>query len=324
MLANNPITGAIALGALAVSGGWLFVCSAFGLCVSTLFAIMLGVNTSAIRNGLMGYNGLLVGGGISVALGGGDWNPRALVFIFFGALFTVFAMLALGNAWASHLGAPAFTFPFILVTWTLIAVMHSAANFPPSLPGLTPGFGGGTPALQSADAGLVFSAWMAGIGQIYVAPSPYSGAMLVVGMALYSRVSALAMMLGSMIGLSAAFAFGLATNPTISAGLAGYNPSLLMIAVFGVFFVPSVKLLLVAIVGSYMSCFASAALTVVLKPIGLPQLTFAFSCSALCCVLIQLSLSNVAAVPLGSVTTPEAHWRKTQILRRVLRRFRRN
>jgi hypothetical protein len=109
MLANSPVAGLFALVALAVSSPWLFVCSFVGLFFSSVFAVVLGVNRSVIRAGLMGYNGLLLGGAMSVTLSGGDWNAKALVFIFFGSLFTVVAVLALGNAWASLYGAPAFT-----------------------------------------------------------------------------------------------------------------------------------------------------------------------------------------------------------------------
>ena len=109
MLANSPLAGLLALAALAVSSPWLLVCSLFGLICATAFALLLGVNRAAVRAGLLGYNGLLLGGAVSVTLVGGDWNARALVFILFGALFTVVAVLALGNAWASIYGAPAFT-----------------------------------------------------------------------------------------------------------------------------------------------------------------------------------------------------------------------
>jgi|JI10StandDraft_1071094.scaffolds.fasta_scaffold540349_1 urea transporter len=91
-----------------------------------------------------------------------------------------------------------------------------------------------------------------------------------------------------------------------------------MIAFFGVFFVPSPKVFFLAIVGSFMSCFLSGALSTVLRPLGIPQLTFAFSFTALMFVLVQFSLADVSAVPLAQVTAPESHWRKTRIIRQVL------
>ncbi len=322
MLANNPIAGALALAGLGVTSAWLLVCSLVGLVVGTLFAMALGVNAKAIRAGLMGYNGLLLGGAMSVTMGGGDWNARALGFIFFGALFTVVAVLALGNAWASLYGAPAFTFPFIVITWLLVACMHCTTYFQP-VAGLLPQLGAGLPIVHvTPTAGEFFASWMSGCGQIYIAGSPYSGALIVGGMFFYSRVSAIALMIGSLIGLAAAYMFG-ASSAAIQAGLWGYNPALLMIAMFGVFFVPSPKTFVLAVVGSFMSCFLSGALYVVLRPLGVPQLTFAFSFTALCFVLVQFSLSNVSAIPLAQVTTPESHWRKTRIIRAVLRRLRR-
>jgi urea transporter len=112
-----------------------------------------------------------------------------------------------------------------------------------------------------------------------------------------------------------------ASSLAIQNGLWGYNPSLLMIAMFGVFFVPSPKSFVLAVLGSFMSCFLSGALYTVLSPLGIPQLTFAFSFTALIFVLVQFSLANVSAVPLAQVTAPESHYRKTRIIRQVLHKL---
>ncbi len=160
------------------------------------------------------------------------------------------------------------------------------------------------------------------VAKIYIAGSPYSGALIVGGMAFYSRVSAIAMMIGSLIGLCTAYMLGV-SSAAINDGLWGYNPALLMIAMFGVFFVPSPKSFLLSVLGSFMSCFLSGALYTVLRPLGVPQLTFAFSFTALMFVLVQFSLANVSAVPLAQVTAPESHWRKTRIIRQVLGKIKR-
>jgi urea transporter len=201
----------------------------------------------------------------------------------------------------------------------MVACMHSSLYFPP-VALLSPSFVSSPPIHVAPTAGEFFASWMSGCGQIYIASSPYSGALIVVGMAFYSRIAAVAMMLGSLIGLAAAYMLG-ASSAAIAQGLWGYNPALFMIAIFGVFFVPSVKVFILAVTGAFMSCFVSGALYTVLRPLGVPQLTFAFSFSALCFVLVQFSLGGVAQVPLAQVTTPESHWRKTRILRAVLRRI---
>ena len=197
--------------------------------------------------------------------------------------------------------------------------MHSSLYFPP-VAALLPALAGAPPVHVPPTAGEFFAAWMSGCGQIYIAPSPYSGLLIVLGMACYSRISALAMLLGSLLGLTAAYMLG-ASSAAIGLGLWGYNPALFMIAIFGVFFVPSPKVFCLAVTGAFLSCFLSGALATVLRPLGVPQLTFAFSCSALCFVLVQFSLADVAAVPLAQVTTPESHWRKARVLRAVLRRL---
>src|SRR3954469_14824645 len=57
---NNPITGLAILVAMFVAEAWLGFAGALGLVVSTLSAILIGMDRGAIRAGLFGFNGVLV------------------------------------------------------------------------------------------------------------------------------------------------------------------------------------------------------------------------------------------------------------------------
>lgn len=319
MIANNPISGVIALAGLAVSSPWLCVCSMVGLFVSTLFAFFMGVNRAAFRGGLYGYNGMLVGGAMSVVLSGGDWNPLALAWIIPGAACSVFMTVALGTAFGGVFGSPPFTLPFIFTTMIISGCMQHSTHFRP-VPALVPAFGGGLPVLGNTTAGTVFSAWMSGCGQIYIAGNPYSGLLMVLAMAVFSRVSAIGMLVGSWIGLAFAYSIG-APTAEINAGLWGYNPALLMIAML-TFYLPSVRVFVMGVVGSILSCMMTGFLDTVLKPLGLPRLTMAFSSTAFMLLLIQTSLQGIYAVPLEHITSPEDHLRKVRLMKKVAHHLR--
>lgn len=314
MICNNPFSGLIALAALAVSSPWLCICSIMGLVAATLFAFLMGVNRAAFRGGLFGYNGMLVGGAMAVLLNGGDWNPLALAFIIPGACISVIITVGMGTAFGGAFGTPPFTLPFIFTTMIWAGCMHHTTYFRP-VAALTPSFGGTMPVIGNTTAGSVFSAWMSGCGQIYIAGSPYSGFMMVVAMAIFSRVNALGMLIGSAIGIACAYAFGAPTEE-INAGLWGYNPALLMIAMF-TFYIPSFKAVVIGIIGSIMTCFLVGFLNTILSPLGLPPLTLAFSATAFMLLLIQNAIVGLYVVPLDRITYPEEHLRKVRLIRKV-------
>jgi hypothetical protein len=123
-------------------------------------------------------------------------------------------------------------------------------------------------------------------------------------------------------GIMCAASFG-ASSSSIVAGLWGYNPALALVALFGIFYVPSWKVGVLAICGGILSCFVTAYLATILKPLGIPQLTLAFSFTAFMFILIQSSLVSIFAVPLDRVTYPEEHLRKVRLIRHILSNLKR-
>ncbi len=65
---NNPITGLLILIGMFVASPWLGVTAVIGLVASTLVGILIGVDRDLIRAGLFGFNGILVGAGLSLFL----------------------------------------------------------------------------------------------------------------------------------------------------------------------------------------------------------------------------------------------------------------
>ena len=58
---NNPISGLLILLALFIQSPWVGWMGLLGVLISTTTALLLGLDRDTIRNGIFGYNGLLVG-----------------------------------------------------------------------------------------------------------------------------------------------------------------------------------------------------------------------------------------------------------------------
>jgi urea transporter len=93
---NNPVTGLLILVAMFVGEVWLGFAGMLGLVVSTLTAIAIGMDRGAIRAGLFGFNGVLVGAGLSLFLQP-DWDVLVMVWIVVGAFFSTILHAALAN-----------------------------------------------------------------------------------------------------------------------------------------------------------------------------------------------------------------------------------
>ena len=72
---NNPVTGLAILIAMFVAEAWLGFAGVLGVVASTATAAAIGMDRGAIRAGLFGFNGVLVGAGLSLFLQP-DWDEH--------------------------------------------------------------------------------------------------------------------------------------------------------------------------------------------------------------------------------------------------------
>lgn len=63
---NNTITGAFITLGMFVASPYYALCMLLGVSTSTISALVFNLNRSSFENGIYGYNGTLVGIGISV------------------------------------------------------------------------------------------------------------------------------------------------------------------------------------------------------------------------------------------------------------------
>jgi urea transporter len=131
MLQDNPLTGliflvGIAWGAVASGTGAVAVGAVVGLVVATATAIAINVDESALRSGLYGYNGILVGAALPTFL---QVNPTMWCVLVFAATLSVVVMLAIANV-AKTFSISALTAPFVLTTWFFLLASYAATGLP--------------------------------------------------------------------------------------------------------------------------------------------------------------------------------------------------
>jgi urea transporter len=116
MFQNNPLTGLLFLVGIFVNSLKFGGAALLGLAGSTLAAYLLGADRGLIRNGLFGFNGVLVGIGLAFFL---EFDFLLAVYIVLGAVVSTIVMMALINL-LTPWDMPALTAPFVLTTWLFL------------------------------------------------------------------------------------------------------------------------------------------------------------------------------------------------------------
>jgi urea transporter len=274
MLQNNPLTGlliliGIAVGSIHSRHPWVVAGALVGLVVGTLTAILLRADGRSIRAGLFGFSPLLTGAGVTTFL---DNRPLTWVFLVVGAAVTTVVTLALTtvlNTW----GIPGLTFPFVLTTWFLLLGAYQFARSTlatPAAPALPRAATG--PARLGGDTPLDV---LQGVSQVFLVDSWLAGLIILVGLVVNSRWSALFAAVGAVGGTLLAIGFGAGAD-AVGQGLWGFNAVLTAIALGAVRYRPSGRTAGWALLGVVVTVVVQAALATVLAPLGGPPLTAPF------------------------------------------------
>jgi urea transporter len=293
MFQDNPLTGLILLvgitwGAIASGTGAVAIGAVIGLVVATTTAIAINVDETALRSGLYGYNGILVGAALPTFL---QVDPTMWCVLVFGATISVIVMLAISNV-AKTFGVSALTAPFVLTTWFFLLASYALAGLPASgLP--QPDL----PRTVATAAGLgmdgAATATLNGVSQVFLIGNVITGILFLVALAVSSVWAAIAALGGAVIATAVALAVG--ANPQlVVAGLFGFSPVLTAIAIATVFYSPGPRVIGYAIAGTVFTVFVQAALDVGLSPVGIPTLTAPF---VLATWLFLLPRRSFAPVP---------------------------
>lgn len=199
---------------------------------------------------------------------------------------------------------PPFTLPFNISTIIFLLALAEMNNIdmgPVRLPEL-PNYDKTEVSFLTARA--FFAGSVRGVGQVFLANDITAGILVLVGIMVCSRISALAAFVGSAIGAGVAATIG-CDRDSIENGMYGFNPSLTLTAVT-MFYVPSMGSMLIGIVAAILTVFIQLALSTSMSPTGLPFMTLPFCIAALAFIVIQGTTSNVISVPLSSMVSISA------------------
>jgi urea transporter len=313
---NNPVTGLAIVVGMFIAEAWLGFAGVLGVVASTATAAVLGMDRGAIRAGLFGFNGVLVGAAFSLFLQP-DWDTLVIVWIVVAAAFSTILHAALANIFVGVFKVPPFTLAFNFMTLIFLIAALNFANgrvgglVAPADAQVTAGSVSNT--LRSAadkasanDIEGILNAVFRGIGQLFFANSLLAGLVIVAGIAVCSRIAAVFAVIGSAVGMLSGLAFG-ASGVAIYNGLWGFNSFDAALAIGGVFFVLSWRSTVLAVGCAVFAALLFGAIGALFTPWGLPALTLPFCFATLAFTLLKGSASELVAIEVADVTTPEEH-----------------
>lgn len=188
MLQDNIYTGLFFIAGIFLGSCAMGIGVILASLVGTLTAKVLKYDQNEINMGLYGFSPALVG--------------VALVFLF-KSDFIIWILIVLGSILAAVIQhffikrkIPVFTFPFILVTWILVAFVHHFIGTPPSEAFLS------IPNLSNIDN---FTSETNGFGEIIFQANIFAGILFFIGVYISSPIAAIYGLVGSAISSAISF-----------------------------------------------------------------------------------------------------------------------
>uniref|UniRef100_A0ACB8EPG3 Uncharacterized protein n=1 Tax=Sphaerodactylus townsendi TaxID=933632 RepID=A0ACB8EPG3_9SAUR len=133
MFVSNPLSGLIIIAAFLVQSPWLTLTGCLGGIISTLTALLLSQDRSAIAAGLHSYNGVLVGMLMAIFSNSGDyfwWLLLPVVVMSMACPLFTSALASVFSKW----DLPVFTLPFNMALTAFVAATgHYNLFFPAKL-----------------------------------------------------------------------------------------------------------------------------------------------------------------------------------------------
>nr|XP_032624857.1 urea transporter 2-like [Chelonoidis abingdonii] len=304
MFVNNPLSGLLILAGLLIQNPWWTLTGCSGTIVSTLTALILSQDRSAIAAGLFGYNGVLVGLLMAVFSDKGDYYWWLLLPVVVTSMACPLLSSALGSVFRKW-DLPVLTLPFnIAVSLYLAATGHYNLFFPTTL--IQPVTSVPNITWSEIEVPLLLQSIPIGVGQVYGCDNPWTGGIFLVALLISSPLICLHAAIGSAVGMLAALTIAMPFD-RLYFGLGSYNSVLACIAIGGMYYALTWQTHLLALACALFCAYAGAALANILCVIGLPACTWPFCFSALLFLLLTTNNSAIYKLPLCKVTYPEAN-----------------
>jgi urea transporter len=186
-----------------------------------------------------------------------------------------------------------FTFPFVISTWLFLLASRAMFGLEP-LHLSTPTLPADLTTSGVLHSGQLVISWLKCIAQVFLIDNWVTGVLFLVGLLIASRWAAVWAAIGSALSILTAYALG-ASAHSISHGLYGFSAVLTAIALATVFYRPSWRSALWALMGAVATLIGAAALNLALEPLGLPALTAPFCLATWLFLLPLLKLDHSKA-----------------------------
>jgi urea transporter len=248
MLQNNFWTGLFFLAGICLDSLWAGCGAIVAVIIGTLTAKVLKYDNEEINSGLYGFSPALVGVALTCL-----FQPTTVMWV---AMVVGSVLATLIQHLFIKKNIPAFTFPFILVTWFLLIVAHYYPTLIQSQPGAT-----------NTGANDYLALFAHGFGQVIFMSNIWSGVLFIIGILINRPVAVLFAFVG--IALSSLIANQLREPINdIYLGLFSYNAVLCAITFAG----KKAGDLLMA----FLAIVFSVLIMIFMRRLDIPALTFPF------------------------------------------------
>lgn len=265
MLQNNSWTGLFFLAGICCGSFIMGFAAIIAVITGTYTARLLKFNEDEINNGMYGFSATLVG----VAL-----------ICFFEPTIIIWIAILVGSALAAviqHLfiakKIPAFTFPFIVVTWLFLIIVH----YFPTLIQPKPGAAN----IYANDYLTLFSR---GFGQVIFQSNVWAGILFIIGVFISRPIAAIHAIISIVLSSLIAYQVNESVN-AIYLGLLSYNAVLCAITFAG-------KKAEDYIMG-LIAVVLSVLIMIQMRHMNLPALTFPFVLASWIAIIIKIAKQTI-------------------------------
>ncbi len=202
-----------------------------GALFSIASAYLIGIDPKFIRQGLYGYNAVLLGLGFGFFYKIGVEN---LLFLLVSIILLTFLTFFLNNLFQQYFGLPALTLPFTLMMWLVLLSGQRLEGLRQHPFGWGDLFTGVAPL-----AGVFPYPWdtfLSSFSAILFQANPLSGCMIALGVLIYSRIAVVLMTAGFFLALFLHHHLG---TDLVAFQHLGFNYMFAALAIGGIFTVPN-------------------------------------------------------------------------------------
>jgi urea transporter len=302
---DNPLSGLLFLAGGLVGSVQAGASSLVCTIAAALAAYLIGVPEIALRKGLYTFSAALAGFGIAVFVFPGQGVTARLLF--YSALCGVVSVLMTGafESFLSKWDLPYMAFPYCASLAILVpAAAHftnlgAAAAILPHLEVAAP-LGSG----HIRSAADFFAAVMNNFAEVIWQSNAVSGALLLLGILVASRVDFFMAVTGSVSATAFAIALGL-PDAGVMAGNYGFNAVLLMIVMFGRAYAMSVKNFVFSSALALITVILTVCLNVILAPAAIPVGALPYVITAVLAMASDGAFTGLTRISPGEWGTPE-------------------